>query len=88
MRSELAAVFEYGLVGALVWQLYAVFGDDTGIECAHIHAEPMTARAPSITFTLRNRCRPVDVLAPSHAVLQQDNGMHAHHLQAALGVQS
>ncbi len=33
-RSELGAVFEYGLAGSLVWQAYAVFGIDSGFECA------------------------------------------------------
>ena len=27
-------MFEYGLAGSLVWELYAVFGDDTDYECA------------------------------------------------------
>ena len=34
MTSELQGAYAYGLAGTMVWEIWPVFGDDGGYECA------------------------------------------------------
>ena len=48
--SELSGAYAYALAGTMVWEVWPVFGDDSGYECAHALSQ-MLADIPAFIPT-------------------------------------